>query len=127
MKTEEFFDQIKRKIDDIDLDRIMDMIKTSCKRIGRVVTRQILRVWFVLKEGDLTPTDKVKIYACLLYILIPGDLLSRKVFGLLGIADDAAALVFLIRTVAGKVTADIDLKVEMKLDELFGYTITRGN
>lgn len=126
---EEFFNDIADKIRSIDWEGnfrvIMDAIEKCARKLGRATTRQVLRLYYVLKDGDLTPADKLKVYAALIYVLIPGDLLSSRIFGLLGIADDAAAVAYVLKKVADRISPEIDLKVEKKLDEWFGYTITK--
>ena len=52
--------------------------------------------------------------------------LPRKVLGLLGILDDAGVVAWLYSKVGSKITPDIELKADMKLDEWFGPEIVRG-
>ena len=64
------------------------------------------------------------IYAALVYVLVPGDLIPRRLFRILGITDDALALGFVIAKVKDKITPQIEQKVAMRLDKWFGYEIS---
>lgn len=121
-------EEIMDRIRGIDWKRetssLFDKIKSIAKKIGRVAAKQLLCLYYVLTEGDLSITEKAWVYAALVYVLIPGDLLPRKVFSMLGIVDDAGALYYVIKKVKSKMTPRIAQLVEIKLDEWFGYEIT---
>lgn len=121
-------EEIMDRIRGIDWKRetssLFDKIKSIAKKIGRVAAKQLLCLYYVLTEGDLSITEKAWVYAALVYVLIPGDLLPRKVFSMLGIVDDAGALYYVIKKVKSKMTPHIAQLVEIKLDEWFGYEIT---
>lgn len=102
---------------------ILNKLREVCMKSGRVVARQLLSLYYVMTEGDLSSSDKIMIYAALVYVIVPGDLLPRRIFGLLGIADDLGAVYYVWQKIQKKVTPQISQKVEMKLDEWFGYEI----
>ena len=99
-------------------------IASGAKQLGRTVTSQLLCLYYVLKEGELSGSEKAWIYAALVYVLVPGDLIPRRVFNILGITDDALALGFVIAKVKDKITPQIEQKVAMQLDKWFGYEIS---
>ena len=103
-----------------------DKIVTYSKKLGRATTRELLKFYYVMSEGNLSTFEKALVYAGIIYIAIPGDLLPRKVLGLLGILDDAAVAACLYNKVGSKITPDIELKADMKLDEWFGPEIVTG-
>ena len=103
---------------------IFDTISAAAKKLGRTVTRQLLCLYYVLKEGDLTSNQKAWIYASIAYVVIPGDLLPRRLFHLLGLTDDVMAVAYVIDKVKKHITPQIQQKVEMQLDKWFGYDIT---
>ena len=72
---------------------------------------------------DLASFLKALVYAALAYVLIPGDLIPRKVFHLLGLTDDALAIAYVIKQVKDSITPQILQKVEMQLDKWFGYEV----
>lgn len=129
MDENSFIDQIMAGFRDIDLsDLLKDIFGTianGARRLGRVLTGQLLCLYYVLKEGGLSGKEKAWVYAALAYVLLPGDLIPRRLFHLLGITDDALALGYVIAKMRGRVTPQIRLKVDVQLDKWFGYEATR--
>ena len=103
-----------------------DKIVTYSKKLGRATTRELLKFYYVMSEGNLSTFEKALVYAGIIYIAVPGDLLPRKVLGLLCILEDAGVAAWLYNKVGSKITPDIELKADMKLDEWFGPEIVTG-
>lgn len=124
-------DSIIESIKDLELpDILKDLfgkIASGAKQLGRFTTGQLLRLYYVLKEGDFSGSEKAWIYAALVYVLVPGDLIPRRVFRILGITDDALALGYVIAKVKDKITPQIEQKVEIQLDKWFGHEISMFN
>ena len=106
------------------IDNLFNTLRQFALKAGRTAARQALRRYYVLKEGDLTSSERIWVYAALVYILVPGDLIPRRVFHIIGLADDVAAVAFIIHKVQKKLTPQIEQHVEMKLDEWFGYQVS---
>lgn len=105
------------------MKNILPAIASKARAIGREAAKYLLILWYVLSEGDLTPSEKTLVCAALAYVLVPGDIIPRRIFKLLGITDDMLAIVYVVRTVRERVTPQIMQKVEMQLDKWFGYRI----
>ena len=103
-----------------------DKIVTYSKKLGRATTRELLKFYYVMSEGNLSTFEKALVYAGIIYIAVPGDLLPRKVLGLLGILEDAGVAAWLYSKVGSKITPAIELKADMKLDEWFGPELVTG-
>lgn len=103
---------------------IFNSIKQFARRAGRVAARQALRFYYVLKYGDLTASERILVYAALVYVIVPGDIIPRRIFHIIGLVDDAAAVAYVVRVVQKKITPVIEQRVEMKLDEWFGYQVS---
>lgn len=129
MKDNNIIDTLTEKLKNLDLAEtlrsLFNKIAVGARTMGRLTSRQLLCLYYVLKEGNLSTSEIVWIYAALVYVLIPGDLIPRRVFHLLGLTDDALALAFVISKVKYKITPQILQKVEMQLDTWFGYEITQ--
>lgn len=106
------------------MENLFSTLRKFALKAGRSAARQLLRLYYVLKEGDLTSSEKIWVYAALVYILVPGDLIPRRIFRFIGLADDAAAVAYIVTKVNKKLTPLIEQHVEMKLDEWFGYHIS---
>ena len=115
--------QLVRKLRSInfkrELQRLWGDISQYARKLGLAATRELLTLYYALSEGDLTPKERAFTYAAIAYVLIPNDLLSRKVFGLLGITDDATALVYAFRKIQKSITPEIRLKAAVKAEEWF--------
>ena len=103
-----------------------EKIVTFSKRVGRVTTGQVLKFYYVLAEGDLSTFEKALVYAGIIYIVVPSDLLPRRVLGWLGMLDDAGVAVWLYNKVGSKITPEIEQKVARTLDEWFAPEIIAG-
>ena len=65
--------------------QLWDKIKTFVLRAGRVATKPILTFYHVMRDSETTTLEKALIYGAIAYIVIPADLLPRKVLGFLGV------------------------------------------
>ena len=93
------------------------------KRAGREATRIVLRFYYALTDGDLSPKDKALVYAGIIYIVVPHDLLPKKTLGLLGLVDDAAVIGWVWKKVSGCMTPAVEQKVNDTLNDWFGYDV----
>lgn len=112
--------QLKDANWDSSLKNAWNKIVAFSKKAGREATRVVLRLYYVLAEGDLSAKDKALAYAGIIYIVVPHDLLPRRVLGLLGMVDDAAVIAWLYNKVKDHITPEIDRKVDSTLDGWFG-------
>ena len=103
--------------------QLWDKLKTYALKAGRVATKPILTFYYVMQDSETTTLDKALIYGAIAYIVIPADLLPRKVLGLLGILDDAAVIAYVYKKISNKITAEITNKVEDTLDSWFGAVV----
>ena len=102
---------------------LWDKLKTYALQAGRVATKPILTFYYVMQDSETTTLDKALIYGAIAYIVIPADLLPRKVLGLLGILDDAAVIAYVYKKISNKITAEITNLVENTLDHWFGAEV----
>ena len=103
--------------------QLWDKLKTYALKAGRVATKPILTFYYVMQDSETTTLDKALIYGAIAYIVIPADLLPRKVLSLLGILDDAAVIAYVYKKISNKITAEITNKVEDTLDQWFGAEV----
>ena len=119
--------KLLEKLKDVDWKALAQnawsKIVTYSKKLGREVTRTLLRFYFTLTEGELTTLEKALVYAGIIYIAVPGDLLPRKVLSWIGVLDDVGVAAWIYNKIKSKITPDIELKVERTLDDWFGCEI----
>ena len=117
-------DESLKQLEDVDWrtssDELWNKIRHYALKAGRVATRPILSFYYVMQDAETTTLEKALIYGAVAYVVIPADLLPRKVLGFLGILDDVAVIAYVQKKVAGKITAAITNKVEDTLDSWFG-------
>jgi len=101
-------------------DKIWQSIKAYAKKGGRVATKVLLELYYVMIDKNTSGTDKFLIGAALAYQVLPTDLLPKSRLGLLGFIDNAAALTYAYNKVKQAVTPEIETKVENTLLKWFG-------
>ena len=100
--------------------KVLGFLRKYALRAGRIAAKPLLQFYYVMTDENVTARDKALIYGSLLYILVPGDIISRKVFHMLGIMDDIGAVMIVYTRIKNKITPAINFKVEETLDEWFG-------
>ena len=101
-------------------------IKVYAKKVGRVAAKPLLIFYYVLKDESLSSKDKMIIYGCILYVISPVTIIPQHVFKLLGVMDEATAILIIIRRVRDKVTPEIIQKAEATLAEWFDESETES-
>lgn len=100
--------------------KVLGFLRKYALRAGRIAAKPLLQFYYVMTDENVTARDKALIYGSLLYILVPGDIIPRKVFNMLGIMDDIGAVMIVYTRIKNKITPAINFKVEETLDEWFG-------
>ena len=93
------------------------------KKGGRVASRPVLKFYYAMAEGDLSTVEKALVYAGIIYIAVPADLLPRKILGWLGVLDDVGVAAWIYKKIGSSITPDIEQKVEETLNSWFGPEI----
>jgi len=96
-----------------------DKIKLYAKKAGRIAAKPLLIFYYVLKDDSLTSKQRLLIYGCIFYVISPINLIPQSVFKLLGVMDEATAIVLVIRTVRDKITPEIIAKADATIAEWF--------
>ena len=120
-------DSFIAKIKDMDWKRPVhnawNKIVDYSKNAGREATRVVLRFYYALTDGDLSATEKALVYAGIIYIVVPHDLLPKRTLGLLGLVDDAGVATWVFKTIRKSITPAIEQKVNDTLNLWFGYDV----
>lgn len=120
------------KVKSIDLKKkiksLIEKLRPWALKVGRAAARPIMQFYYVMDDSKTSTLDKVMIYGAIVYIIIPHDLLPRSVFKLIGVLDDGAAALYVYRRIKDRITPEIRLRVEERLDEWFGvdYELVEG-
>lgn len=120
------------KVKSIDLKKkiksLIEKLRPWALKVGRAAARPIMQFYYVMDDPKTSTLDKVMIYGAIVYIIIPHDILPRSVFKLIGVLDDGAAALYVYRRIKDRITPEIRLRVEERLDEWFGvdYELVEG-
>ncbi len=101
-------------------------IVTYCKKVGRAGSRIVLKFYFTMQDGGLSTTEKAMVYAGIIYIVVPRDLIPRKILGWFGVLDDVGVAAWIFERIGKHITPEIERKVEETLDNWFGPVVTVG-
>ena len=120
-------DRLVKKLENVDWKDLArnawGKIVIYSKKAGRMATHPVLIFYYTMSEGELTTLEKALVYAGIIYIAVPHDLLPRKILGWLGILDDVGVAVWVVNKISNSITPIILQKVEKTLDDWFGPEI----
>lgn len=110
------------------INTLLDKLRPWALKAGRVATRPLLQFYYVMEDEQTSTLERVLIYAALVYILVPLDLLPSVIHKFLGILDDGVAMLFVYKKIKDKITPEINAKVERTLNDWFGveYELIEG-
>lgn len=112
------------KVKNIDwrgkINALMDKLRPWALKAGRVTARPLLQFYYLLDDDNTSTLDRVLIYAAIVYIILPVDLIPSAVYKFLGILDDGVAMLYVYKKIKDKITPEINAKVEDTLNEWFG-------
>ena len=94
------------------------------KKAGRAGARIALKFFYVMQYGDLTATERAMVYAGLVYIIVPRDLLPRRFLKWFGVLDDVGVAAWIFNRIGRSITPEIERRVEATLDRWFGPVVT---
>lgn len=90
------------------------------KKAGRMATKPLLQLYYVLTMGETSTLEKALIVGAILYTVMPFSLISAKAHKILGMLDEGLAVLYVIKKVQNKITPEISAKVEETLNAWFG-------
>ena len=99
---------------------IFRKIGNYAKKAGRMATKPLLQLYYVLTMGETTTLEKALIVGAILYTVMPFSLISAKAHKILGRLDEGLAVLYVIKKVQNKITPEISAKVEETLNAWFG-------
>ena len=99
---------------------MLGKIGTYAKKAGRVATKPLLQLYYVLTMGETTTLEKALIVGAILYTILPFSLIPYKAHKILGLLDEGLAVVYVVKKVQNKITPEINAKVDETLNQWFG-------
>ena len=103
----------------IDYSALFERIGEYASKAGRVTTRPVLVLFYVMKSKDTPWKDKMLILSTLSYLVLPIDIMDAKRLPIIGWFDEIASLSVTYQKVCKNITPEIEAKVDTILDRWF--------
>lgn len=103
----------------INYSVLWNRINEYARKAGRVTTRPVLLLYYVMKSKDTPRKDKLLILSTLSYLVLPIDILDAKRLPIIGWFDEIASLSVTYQKVCKNITPEIEMQVEDILDRWF--------
>ena len=103
----------------VNIEALWNRIEDYSNKIGRVATRPLLLLFFVMKSKKTPWKDKMLIMSTLSYLVFPIDFLDAKRLPIIGWFDEITSLSITIQKVRKNVTPEIEENVNDILDHWY--------
>lgn len=103
----------------INYDVLWDRISIFSRKAGRVSTRPVLLLYYVLRSKETPLSDKLLIFSTLSYLVLPIDILDAKRLPFVGWIDEIASFSVTYNRVCKNITPEMEAKVDVILDRWF--------
>ena len=107
----------------IDYSVLWNRISEYAIKAGRVTTRPVLLLFYVMKSKETPRKDKMLILSTLSYIVLPIDILNAKRLPIIGWFDEIASLSVTYQKMRKNITPEIEAKVDAILEKWFQNAI----
>lgn len=108
----------------INYELLLSYIAEFAKKTGRIATRPVILLYYVMKSKDTPMADKIMLASAIAYVVLPIDLLSAKRIPILGWIDEIVSLTVAYQKVRSHVTPEMEAKADQLLDKWFGQEYT---
>ena len=96
-----------------------DKLQEYATKVGRISTRPLLLLYFIMVSKDTPKSDKLMILSTISYLVFPVDLISAKRLPIIGWIDEAFSLSVAYQKVSKNITPEIERKTVALLDKWF--------
>jgi len=100
-------------------DVLWDRISNFAKKAGRVSTRPVLLLFYVMTSKETPRSDKLLVFSAISYLVFPIDILDIKRLPIIGWFDEVASISVAYQRVCKHITPEIEAKVDAILDNWF--------
>lgn len=103
----------------LDFSAIKEGIRNFAKKAGRVATRPVLLLYYVMKSDKTPRSDKLLILSTLAYLVVPIDIINGKRLPVIGWLDEALSLSVAIQKMSQHITPEIERQADDTLEHWF--------
>lgn len=108
-----------RRTNLINYQALWERISAFAKNAGRVTTRPVLLLFYVMKSKDTPKKDKLIIFSAISYLVLPIDILNIQRLPIIGWFDEVASISVAYQRVCKHITPEIEVKVDAILNRWF--------
>ena len=112
-----FKKNLKKNSEYYKTDALFAKIKKFAKKAGMKTIHLVLILYYATFDKNLPVKDRLMVIAALGYFIMPFDFIPDAVIG--GFADDAAALLYVLKHIWKNLSAETFRKARQKLNEWF--------
>lgn len=98
---------------------LWNRIGNFAKKAGRVTTRPMILLFYVMKSKDTPRADKMLILSTLSYLVLPIDILDAKRLPIIGWLDEITSISVCYNKVCKHITPEMEAKADALLDKWF--------
>lgn len=103
----------------INYSVLWDRISEWARKAGRVSTRPVLLLFYVMKSKETPWSDKMLVQSAISYLVFPIDILDAKRLPIIGWFDEIASISVAYQKVSKHITPEIEARVDAILDRWF--------
>lgn len=103
----------------LDYNTLWESIRRWSSKAGRVATRPVLLMWYVMRSKETPRKDKLAIYGSLAYLVLPIDILDAKRLPFIGWLDEVASLAVMVQKISKYITPEMQGKTDAQLEKWF--------
>ena len=104
----------------INYSALWDRIGKYARTAGRITTRPVLLLYYVMGSDETPWKDKLTIFGALAYLVFPVDLLDAKRLPIIGWLDEITSLAVAIQRMSKYITPGMEVRADAQLNEWFG-------
>lgn len=103
----------------INYAELWNRLSTFATKAGRVSTRPLLLLYYVMRSKETPKKDKLLIFSALSYLVFPIDILDARRLPIIGWCDELASISVAYQKVCKHITPEMEAKVDAILDRWF--------
>ena len=103
----------------INYQELWDRIEEYAMKVGRVVVRPVLLLYYVMRSEETPWKDKLAIFGALAYLVFPVDLLDAKRLPIIGWLDEITSLALAVQRMSKYITPEMEVRADATLDQWF--------
>lgn len=113
-----------KRIKDVDWNakskELFGKLRPYVIKAGRTTAKPMLQFYYVMTDENTPVIDKALVYGAIIYTISPVSLIPSAVYKLLGVLDEGAAMLYVYKKIEGRITPEINIRVENILNDWFG-------